>query len=204
MSDERHLERYYGYENLVGLGGFVGEKAQSMLYGLLPKDVSNAIERTGGIDTSFWALVPELEDIYDEYLAPESYMEQEDGTEEAVYVEKGEGSFYQFRLNATAVCVRKKIKQNRKTFYAKWEISKSLRKLLDSLSPLEEVVLAEYLGIGKAESCSIEDISRNTDFYSTPDHIRQLLYRIESRFMYYPEEREELAQCAAKQKEGGL
>lgn len=96
--EERHLERYYGYENLVGLGGFLGEKAQCILYSLTYPGVRDAIERTGGIDASFWALLPELEFIDDEYASPESYTELEDGTEEAVFAEKGEGSFYQFSI----------------------------------------------------------------------------------------------------------
>ena len=204
MNDERHFERYYGYENLVGLGGFVGEKAQDILYELVPKDVRDTIERTGGIDSSFWALIPELEFIYDEYSTPESYRELEDGTEEAVFADKGEGSFYQFRMIATAVCIREKIKQNRKSFYAQWEISRSLRKVLDVLTPLEEVVLREYIGLGKSEGGSVEDVSKNMKFYSTTEHIRQLLYRIESCFKDYSEEKEELMEYAKKSKEGGL
>lgn len=204
MEDERHIERYYGYENLVGLGGFIGEKAKSMLYGLVSTGVRDAIERTGGIDASFWALIPELDFIEGEYEAPETFTELEDGTEEAIFAPKDEGSFYQFRMIATAVCIRNAIKQNRKPFFAQWEISRSLRKILDGLTPLEEVVLQEYLGLGKSKAGSVEEISKNMEFYSTVEHIRQLIYRIESHFRNKPKEKEELIQYAKKLKEGGL
>lgn len=202
MEDEKHLERYYGYENIVGLGGFLEEKAKSILYGLTYPGVRDAIERTGGIDASFWALLPELEFIDDEYASPESYTESEDGTEEAVFAEKGEGSFYQFRMIATAVCIRDGIKQKRKRFYADWKISVGLRKILDGLTPLEEVVLCEYLGLGKSKSGSVEDIVKHMNFHSTPDNIRKILYRVEAYFQRYPSEVFELTKCAKEQEEG--
>ena len=200
--EERHLERYYGYENLVGLGGFLGEKAQCILYSLTYPGVRDAIERTGGIDASFWALLPELEFIDDEYASPESYTELEDGTEEAVFADKGEGSFYQFRMIGTAVCIREGIKQKRKRFYTDWKISAGLRKILDGLTPLEEVVLCEYLGLGKSKSGSVEDIVKHTNFHSTPEYIRQILYRVEAHFQRNPSEVFELTKCAKEQEEG--
>ena len=200
--EERHLERYYGYENLVALGGFLGEKAQRVLYSLTYPGVRDAIERTGGIDASFWALLPELEFIDDEYASPESYTESADGTEEAVFADKGEGSFYQFRMIATAVCIRDGIKQKRKRFYADWKISAGLRRILDGLTPLEEVVLCEYLGLGKSKSGSVEDIVKHMNFHSTPDNIRKILYRVEAYFQRYPSEVFELTKCAKEQEEG--
>lgn len=201
MEDEKHLERYYGYENIVGLGGFLGEKAKSILYGLTYPGVRDAIERTGGIDASFWALLPELEFIDDEYASPESYKESEDGTEEAVFADKGEGSFYQFRMIATAVCIRDGIKQKRERFYAHWIISPALRKILDGLTPLEEVLLCEYLGLGKSESGSIDDIVKNVGFFATPDNIRQVLYRVEGYFQRSPDAVFELTEYAKKEGE---
>ena len=200
--EERHLERYYGYENLVALGGFIGEKAQCVLYGLTYHGVRDAIEHTGGIDASFWALLPELEFIDDEYASPESYTESEDGTEEAVFADKGEGSFYQFRMIATAVCIRDGIKQKRKRFYADWKISAGLRRILDGLTPLEEVILCEYLGLGKSKSGSVEDIVEYMNFHSTPEYIRQILYRVEAHFQRNPSEVFELTQYAKEQEEG--
>ena len=202
MEDKKHLERYYGYENIVGLGGFLEEKAKSVLYSLTYPGVRHAIERTGGIDASFWALLPELEFIDDEYASPESYTETEDGTEEAVFADKGEGSFYQFRMIATAVCIRDGIKQKRKRFYTDWKISAGLRRILDGLTPLEEVVLCEYLGLGKSKSGSVEDIVKHMNFHSTPEYIRQILYRVEAHFQRNPNEVFELTKYAKEQEEG--
>lgn len=204
MENEKNKEQYYGYERLVSLGGFIGAKAKSILYGLTTEGVRDAIEHTGGIDASFWRLVPELEFIDDEYATPESYTELDDGTEEAVFAEKGEGSFYQFRMIATAMCIRESIKRNRKPFFAHWTVSRKLRKILDGLTPLEEAILCEWLGFGKSEAGSVDAICKNMSFYSTHEHIRQILYKIDSYFRNFPKEREELSEFVKKQKEGGL
>lgn len=39
MENEKNREQYYGYERLVSLGGFIGAKAKSILYGLTTEGV---------------------------------------------------------------------------------------------------------------------------------------------------------------------
>jgi hypothetical protein len=201
MDGEKKMQRYFGYETLVKLGGFVGAKAQSLLYDLFPDEVCEVIENTGGIDENFWTLAYELQFILDEYSTPEFYRENEDGTEEAVWADKGEGSFFRFRMVATAVCIRDP-KYHKKQLYGSFHVSKKLKNLLLSLAPLESTVLWEYLGLGNAEAGSAEDISRKMDFCSTPALIRQLLYRIESIFGGHPEEWEELKEYVSHLREG--
>jgi hypothetical protein len=201
MDDEKKMQRYAGYESLVKLGGFIGEKAQSLLYAGLPDEVCETIENTGGIDENFWTLARELRFIVNEYSTPETFLENEDGTEEAVWADKGEGSFFRFRMVATAVCIRNP-KYQRLQNFAAFKVSRRCNKLLMMLSQLEAAILWEYLGLGKSEAGSEEDISRKMDFCSTPAMIRQIMYRIESYFDGYPEEWAELKEYASHLRKG--
>jgi hypothetical protein len=174
MDDEKKMQKYAGYESLVKLGGFIGEKAQSLLYAGLPDEVCET---------------------------PETFLENEDGTEEAVWADKGEGSFFRFRMVATAVCIRNP-KYQRLQNFAAFKVSRRCNKLLMMLSQLEAAILWEYLGLGKSEAGSEEDISRKMDFCSTPAMIRQIMYRIESYFDGYPEEWAELKEYASRLRKG--
>jgi hypothetical protein len=201
MDDEKKIQRYFGYETLVKLGGFIGAKAQSLLYDLYPDEVCEVIENTGGIDENFWTLAYELRFVLDGYNTPEIYKENNDGTEEAVWADRGEGSFFMFHMVATAVCIRNK-KYHKKQLYGSFKVSKKLKNLLLSLAPLESTVLWEHLGLGVSEAGSAEDISRKMDFCSTPAFIRQILYRIEKFFDRYPKEWEELTEYVSHLREG--
>jgi hypothetical protein len=151
MDDEKKIQRYFGYETLVKLGGFIGAKAQSLLYDLYPDEVCEVIENTGGIDENFWTLAYELRFVLDGYNTPEIYKENDDGTEEAVWADRGEGSFFMFHMVATAVCIRNK-KYHKKQLYGSFKVSKKLKNLLLSLAPLESTILWEYLGLGVSEA----------------------------------------------------
>jgi hypothetical protein len=201
MEFEDKLQKYAGYEKLVMQGGLAGEKAQNLLYGLFSDEICEVIKNTGGIDENFWTLARELRFIVNEYSTPETFLENEDGTEEAVWADKGEGSFFRFRMVATAVCIRNP-KYQRLQNFAAFDVSRRCKRLLTMLSQMEAAILWEYLGLGKSEAGSEEDISRKMDFCSTPAMIRQIMYRIESYFDGYPEEWAELKEYASHLRKG--
>jgi hypothetical protein len=196
MEFEDKLQKYAGYEKLVMQGGLAGEKAQNLLYGLFSDEICEVIKNTGGIDENFWTLAGELQYIEDEYSTPMIFVENEDGTEDAIWEDKSEGSFFQFRMVASAICIRNP-KYQRLQNFAAFEVSQQLKKRLMMLTQLEGAILWEYLGLGVSEAGSVEDISRKMDFCSTPAYIRRLMDRIEIYFKGYQEEWTELNEYAS-------
>lgn len=182
---------YYGYEKLVRLGGFIGEIAEKSLYSLVPTDVRQVIEMTGGIDNYFWQIIPELIELNEDCNTDDANLISDNADENR---QQESRSYYWFYMRGTAIVKRRNLKSNKRDFYT-WDISRRLKDFLDRLNSLEKEVLELYIGFDLKEKLDVNEIADKIGFPVEVRHIRMLLYGLEKSFSEHKKELEELEEC---------
>lgn len=201
LAQARNMLR--GLEKFTHMGRIFADPLWEGLESYYLDEVVDIMEKHKDNTKYFWVLVEKVEEALEEAEADKKKQENKFPKDITTT-----DDFISWYGNQTVAYVEKKLREEQRSFWEKWELPTNGKRALRNLTEVEERVLFLREGLDSGEKRKAEDIAGLPEFQCKPDYIVSVFRMLDEKIRYRDRGMdtvfEEFEKCRKNVKDGTL